>query len=237
MGQVDFALVRQVPLQPGQLGAVVVQQNVDAALADANPGDVRQEVVPHEKAKQHEVVDDALQVPVEGQRHVPEELVQVLAHHEDLDEAHVDAEPSAPRSLRLHARPRVGPAPPGAAEQLLRLPPVGSGGPGRNVFPQNIEVGLVRGQSQHNEVGVGPENAVAHVGVVPPLQSLDSNELQDLVLALFGHGRVRKEDLQVAELRVGRQELHNVLADVVADAVHEVGARRDHVAVPAVRLD
>ena len=67
------------------------------------------------------------------------------------------------------------------------------------LLPEDGEVGLVSGQTQHDEVSVGPVETVVGVWVVVGLAPLTTNEIHDLVLTLTGDISVRQDDLYIVE--------------------------------------
>ena len=63
---------------------------------------------------------------------------------------------------------------------------------GHHALPQDVEVGLVRGQTQHDQVRIRTVDAVARVGIEAWLGALRPNEVQNFVLAFTWHESVRK---------------------------------------------
>ena len=141
------------------------------------------EVVAHEEAEEHEVVDDAFKVEWEvGWFDLFELELEVLSKNRDRNK------------LEFHNLCR-----------LLRLPTVDlfvtslSTLKAGSVFfwswclhslSQNVEVGLVGGQTKHDQVRVRAVNTVALVGVVAGLIALRADKVQDFVFTLARHERV-----------------------------------------------
>ena len=104
---------------------------------------------------------------------------------------------------------------------------------GLELLADDGEVGLVSGQAEHDEVGVGAAQHVARVGVVVRLGALAPDVVHDLVLALAGHVGVRQDHRQVAPARIVAQTVVDVVVQAGRQPVHERRARRDAVTVEA----
>ena len=83
------------------------------------------------------------------------------------------------------------------------------------------EVGLVCGQSQHDEVRVGATQTVVGVGVVGRLAALPPDVVHYLVLALAGHVGVRQDHLDAAPAGVGAEAHVDVVTQAVGQPEHE----------------
>ena len=187
---------------------------------------MRQEVVSDEEAHEHKVVDHALQVEGEGQGRGGAEAgelhVEILPEHAQLEQLQ-----------RFHGHTSVA-----VAEDL------DGGGRGAAAalaarlhdLSEDVEVRLVRGEPQHDEVGVQAVEDVAGVGVVPRLRALRPHELHDLVLSLAGDGGVAEDHLEPAPARVQREALVHVVPQPVRQTGHEGGSRRDDVVVEHLLL-
>lgn len=64
--EVNLSAVGEVVGHDAEAVLVDLQQHVDTALSDGQAGHVRQEIVAHEEAEEHEVIDDPLEVVAEG---------------------------------------------------------------------------------------------------------------------------------------------------------------------------
>ena len=105
---------------------------------------------------------------------------------------------------------------------LARPRPIGA-----ELLAYDGEVGLVRGQAEHDQVGVGAAQHVVRVRVVVGLGALSTYEVHGLVLALARHVGVREDDGEAAPRRIAVETLVNVVAQVLpAVIVRPIAVRR-----------
>ncbi|KAK1239567.1 hypothetical protein MKX07_001021 [Trichoderma sp. CBMAI-0711] len=100
-----------------------------------------------------------------------------------------------------------------------------------DIFAQNSEVRFVRGESQHDEIGIQAIDDVAGVGIVVWGGALGSDEGHDFMFTFARHGSIRDDDL---ELSPGGIRVELILAPVPqthGEDVHEWRARGDGVGI------
>ena len=98
-------------------------------------------------------------------------------------------------------------------------------------LPNNVEMKLMCGQPQHDQIRISPIDTVPLVGVVPRGRPLPPYEVQNLVLALPGDAGIAEDDLETLPLGVVLKSLHNVELEVVRHSGHELRAGSDDVFV------
>ena len=144
VAKVDRALVGQVPVKRGQRVFIHRHDGVKSAFPDLQRWQVGQEIVPHEEAQKDKIVNQALKVKPERQLQVFELQVEVLSHHRNLDELELG---DARRSVHVFCvagtafRRNV----PGLATfKAFKISWL------HDRLSQDVEMGLMRGQAQHN---------------------------------------------------------------------------------------
>ena len=108
------------------------------------------------------------------------------------------------------------------ADEVLRV---------RESLPEDVEVGFVGAEAEHDEVSVGTVDAVRRVGVVRWLGSLRAYEVENFVFAFTWNKGIAEQDDEVFPKRVGVHLLNDVKLERLGKPVHELGAWRDHVRV------
>lgn len=101
--------------------------------------------------------------------------------------------------------------------------------------PQQVEAAFVRGESDHDEVGVEAVQQVRRAGIIPRLRPLCADDRCYLMLALTRDRRVRKHYGQTPKGAARGHARCNMLAEGRAELCHEFGARRDRVVVERLR--
>ena len=71
---------------------------------------------------------------------------------------------------------------------------------GKHILPQHAEMGLVRRQAEHDQIGVEAIDDMFGVGVVRGVRPLAADKVHNLVLAFPGHGGVGNDDFQLLVL-------------------------------------
>ena len=230
--QIRLAVAAQVPAQGRQLLPVHRHDQVDRALPDLQRGRVRQEIVTHEEAHKHKVVEHALLVVSERQiSPVSTRGCRVQVHGEVL------------------AQHRDG-------QELIGLPCDGWLGLGdlaqkpvaigreiglwrvllKDDFPQDPKVWLVRREREHDEIRVEAVHHVLGVRVEPFETPLLPDVVHGLVLAFSRDGRVGHDHLDASPRGIRVHPLMHVVLKRGAEPAHERGTRRDDVAVDDVGL-
>ncbi|RNA43712.1 hypothetical protein BpHYR1_045976 [Brachionus plicatilis] len=111
--------------------------------------------------------------------------------------------------------------------------------PGRirpKFFSDNGKVGLVSGQAEHDQVGVGTAQHVMGIGLVIGIGSLTPNEVHYFVFALARHIGIRQDHADVLPAGIVVESVVDVVSETLGKTVHERGARRDAVRVELFRL-
>mmetsp|Transcript_14576 Transcript_14576/g.41609 ORF Transcript_14576/g.41609 Transcript_14576/m.41609 type:complete len:294 (+) Transcript_14576:2513-3394(+) len=178
----QLAVLVEVTLHGRQNLLVYVQHVVQGALRNVESREGRQEIVSDEHADKNNIVYRFLQVvPALIQLEFPELSPQTLSQKTDVQES------EALGARVLKDLPGGPPPPPRAIAHLLS---------------QQKEVGLVRHQSKHDEVGVQTVQAVLLVRLVVWVLLRPSEVLHHLVLALSRHEGARQDDLGLLPKRV-----------------------------------
>mmetsp|Transcript_20315 Transcript_20315/g.60840 ORF Transcript_20315/g.60840 Transcript_20315/m.60840 type:complete len:324 (+) Transcript_20315:1137-2108(+) len=234
LGQVRGAAIGKVLAHRGEDLDVQRHHLVDAPVADGQGRQMRKEVIAHEEAHENEVVHDPLEVIRQGRGHpflqLPKLQHEVLPQDGDRQdlEGLLNAHLLDLLGLACALRGDVARA---AAQRafLLRL--------GDDDLADDGKVRLVRRQTQHDQVGVGPVQAMPHVGIVLGLSPLQPDERHDLVFPLardVGVGQNATE-LQLLPERVVGHAVVDVIADGLRHLVQEVRARRDDIGIEELR--
>jgi hypothetical protein len=105
------------------------------------------------------------------------------------------------------------------------------GGVHEHHFAQNVEVWLVSGECEHDQVRVESVQHMACVGVVTGLMALSTYELHDFVFSFAGHTGVAEDHCKPTPSRITGQTALNVTAQSLGHMVHERSAGRDYVGV------
>jgi hypothetical protein len=163
---IDLALISDVVCHLGQQLLVQVDEVVERSLTNVEGTESGKEVVSYEETEEYEVVNNALNVKFHfhfvSQRLVLQE--EVLAEHRNLDEL----EGSAPGDVNaLHA----------ALLDLLDYV----------LLADDLKVGLVREQGQHDQVCVGTIKSMARIRVIIWRQLEVSNIIHHFVLSFSRH--------------------------------------------------
>ena len=217
VAEIDLpAVAGDVIAESGEDPLVHIEQKVERADADVQAGQVGEEIVADEEAQEYNVVDEALEGHLpEGDGGAALELVgQILPQYGDrqplqrfalvLQQLHGGRAGLLVKLSLGVGKSRTLPPP---LRLLLRPPPE------QYLLPQYVEVGLVRGQRQHDEVGIQPVQDVDEVGIVVGLRPLEADVGHDLVLPLPGDGGIAEDDADVPPRLVGGDALPDVEAE------------------------
>lgn len=197
---------------------------------------MRQEVIPYEEAHKHEVIDYALHVVAERHLHFAETEVQLFP--DQLQPQHLEVNVNGiwgllvqklclHRVLQAACHKEVAGAVTDCAALLVSW---------HYRLADDVKLGLVGHQPQHNEVSICSIQAMGLVGLVVGTGSLLPDELHDLVLALSGTVGITKHYRHA--LPVGML-IHSIL-HIVAQGKRHIGqklcSRRDHIRIEALPI-
>lgn len=133
---------------------------------------MRQEIVTHEEAQEHEVIDDPFEVELEGQLDMFEFKVKILSQNGEFNELEwLGLRLSRLLFLFIFLT---------WSTSMVRLPLDDS-------LSQDVEVRFMGRQAKHDEVSIGAMNTVRSVGIIVWLSALGPYKIQDFVLTLTGH--------------------------------------------------
>lgn len=181
VGEVEFASpFGEVATHAWQEVFVDEDESVKGAFTNTEAGQMWQEVVADEEAKEDEVVHNPLEVKGERNLDVFELQVKVLSDNRELHELELHklllllllgvVLLISTTLMRQMASPMAAPA-----LLVLLL---------QECFSENVEVGLVSAKAKHDEVSISSVNAVGGVWIIAFRSTLRSDEVQDLVLTL-----------------------------------------------------
>mmetsp|Transcript_6747 Transcript_6747/g.16597 ORF Transcript_6747/g.16597 Transcript_6747/m.16597 type:complete len:270 (+) Transcript_6747:3036-3845(+) len=102
----------------------------------------------------------------------------------------------------------------------------------QNLLPQYVKVRLVRGEREHDKIGIQSVQDVDQIGIVPLLGALGAHVRHDLVLPLSGHGGVAEYHLEIPPRRIRGEALADVKSDVFGEVDHEFRTGGDDVRIP-----
>lgn len=153
----------QVVTQGWQLLLVDGHDGIDGSLSDVEGGGVREEVVSHEEAEQHEIIDDALEIECEGHLAIKvlELQIQILSSNVEFDELELDrlGERDNPPTISciwaLRHQVALLPAPRACFLKLCH-----------ECLSDDIEIRFMSAQPEHDQIGVSPIDAVTSVRVI-----------------------------------------------------------------------
>lgn len=103
------------------------------------------------------------------------------------------------------------------------------------LFSNDGEVGLVREQRQHDQVGISAVETVARVGVVALSCAQLPYVVQHFVFTFARHDTVRKNNFETLVGRVSRALVLHEKVELLAQGHHEFSAGGDRICVKKVR--
>ena len=89
----------------------------------------------------------------------------------------------------------------------------------------------MRGQTQHDQIGIGSAQHMLRIGVMVRLSALATNVIHDFVFSLARHIGIRENHLDVFPAGVIVQTIVNVVLETLGEAIHKWGSGSDAVAV------
>mmetsp|Transcript_2769 Transcript_2769/g.7009 ORF Transcript_2769/g.7009 Transcript_2769/m.7009 type:complete len:250 (+) Transcript_2769:1250-1999(+) len=227
-GGMDRPLVGKVPSPLRQQINIIIQHQTQSSIINLQMRHVRQKIIPHEHAHEDEIVDDPAHVVLHAQPalvgELPELYLEHLAKRRDLQQ--------------LEVVPRV-------IQHVLLLAVFVPAAPRHDhghLLTQEEEVGLVRGEAEHDEVGVeavedvceaGGPVGVRGGGVFWVVQRLRfANVVHHLMLALSGHvGSANDDVAAVLPNRIRLLLVLDPLSHGQTQLEHEVRSGRDAIGI------
>lgn len=87
-------------------------------------------------------------------------------------------------------------------------------------------------KTKHNEICIGPINAMCLIRIISWRISLSSDVVQDFMLSLHGNSSIRKNYFQIFPIGVVFQILANVEFKLIRKLFHEDCPRSDYIVIP-----
>mmetsp|Transcript_1584 Transcript_1584/g.3779 ORF Transcript_1584/g.3779 Transcript_1584/m.3779 type:complete len:244 (-) Transcript_1584:563-1294(-) len=228
-------MIRDVIAQSGEDALVNIEEKVERTDANVKAGQMRQEIIADEEAQEHNVIDQPFERYL-PKRHVGTalELVgQIFAqyrHGQSLQRLALILQQLHGRGSRflVQLTLSVGEAsflPPPLC-LLLTLPTKD------HLLPQDVEMSLVRGESEHDQIGVQAMKDVDDVGIVVRLRSLQTDVGHNLMLPLTGDRGVAENNPNAPPGLVGRYTLPDVKPNILGQVEHESGPGSNNIRIP-----
>ena len=211
----DRARVSDVVVHSGQEILIELDEAIKTALSDVKRAQRWQEIVSNEEAEEDEVVNDALNV--ESELELPIQLL-ILQHHVLTEEGDVD-------QLEVVGVREFDTLDTSAFVALDHV-----------LLPDDREVGLVRQQTQHDQICVCSVEAMSCVGVVVRVVASLTYVVKHFMLTFTWDGSVGEDARdEVLVQGVCIELILDEEVELLAEVCHELGAWGDGVAVEEFR--
>ena len=203
--ELDTAVVGEIATHSRELLFPNSKQCVDGAVPDLQRRQVRQEIVANKEDEKDPIVDGALEIKGERQLGDVEFDFKIFTEGGDVQKDEGLLLRWRGCDLVVLTRFLLGSTCAACGKVTGLSTEVASLGlvvGSKDIFTEHLEIRLVSGERQHDEIGIETVDDVLGIGIVLGMGTLTADVLHDLVLSFTGHASIRDDDLDVLPARV-----------------------------------